>query len=82
MLEAGNEFDLVLSDIQMPGGYDGIKLAEWIKSTRPTQPVTLMTGYADQLDEAHRTGFPILAKPFNIDELQRLLNGLSMRATR
>ncbi|SAK60262.1 sensor histidine kinase/response regulator [Caballeronia glebae] len=82
MLEAGNEFDLVLSDIQMPGGYDGIKLAEWIKSTRPTQPVTLMTGYADQLDEARRTGFTILAKPFNIDELQRLLNSLSMRATR
>ncbi len=82
MLEAGDEFDLVLSDIQMPGSYDGIKLAEWIKSTRPNQPVTLMTGYADQLDEARRTGFTILAKPFNIDELQRLLAGLSMRAAR
>ncbi|WP_321801616.1 hybrid sensor histidine kinase/response regulator [Caballeronia sp. J97] len=80
VLEAGGEFDLVLSDIQMPGNYDGIKLAEWIKSTRPKQPVTLMTGYADQLDEARRTGFAILAKPFNIDELQRLLNGLSTRA--
>jgi signal transduction histidine kinase len=82
MLEAGNAFDLVLSDIQMPGNYDGIRLAEWIKATRPTQPVTLMTGYADQLDEARRTGFAILAKPFNIDDLQRLLNGLSMRVTK
>ncbi|SPB18915.1 sensor histidine kinase/response regulator [Caballeronia novacaledonica] len=82
MLEAGNAFDLVLSDIQMPGNYDGIKLAEWIKATRPKQPVTLMTGYADQLDEARRTGFAILAKPFNIDDLQRLLNGLSMRAAK
>ncbi|SAK62071.1 sensor histidine kinase/response regulator [Caballeronia fortuita] len=79
LLEAGNDFDLVLSDIQMPGQCDGIKLAEWIKSTRPTQPVTLMTGYADQLDEARRTGFAILAKPFNIDDLQRLLNSLSVR---
>jgi hypothetical protein len=41
-----------------------------------------MTGYADQLDEARRTGFAILAKPFNIDDLQRLLNGLSMRAAK
>jgi CheY-like chemotaxis protein len=79
VLEQGNEFDLVLSDIQMPGAYDGIKLAEWIKSTRPRQPVTLMTGYADQLDQARRTGFAILAKPFNIDDLKALLNGLPSR---
>ncbi|SAK81372.1 sensor histidine kinase/response regulator [Caballeronia temeraria] len=82
MLEAGDDFDLVLSDIQMPGNYDGIRLAEWIKMTRPNQSVTLMTGYADQLDEARRTGFAILAKPFNIDDLQRLLNALSVRATK
>jgi signal transduction histidine kinase len=79
VLEAGNEFDLVLSDIQMPGAYDGIKLAEWIKAMRPKQPVTLMTGYADQLDQARRTGFAILAKPFNIDDLKALLNGLPLR---
>jgi signal transduction histidine kinase len=79
VLEAGNEFDLVLSDIQMPGTYDGIKLAEWIKTMRPKQPVTLMTGYADQLEQARRTGVAILAKPFNIDDLKTLLNGLPLR---
>jgi CheY-like chemotaxis protein len=79
VLEEGNEFDLVLSDIQMPGAYDGIKLAEWIKAMRPRQPVTLMTGYADQLEQARRTGFAILAKPFNIDDLKALLNGLPLR---
>jgi CheY-like chemotaxis protein len=79
VLEAGNEFDLVLSDIQMPGACDGIKLAEWIKARRPAQPVTLMTGYADHLEQARRTGFAILAKPFNIDDLKALLNGLPMR---
>jgi signal transduction histidine kinase/CheY-like chemotaxis protein len=79
VLEAGDEFDLVLSDIQMPGACDGIKLAEWIKARRPKQPVTLMTGYADQLEQARRTGFAILAKPFNIDDLKALLNSLPMR---
>jgi signal transduction histidine kinase/CheY-like chemotaxis protein len=79
VLEAGHEFDLVLSDIQMPGAYDGIKLAEWIRSMRPKQPVTLMTGYADQLEQARRTGVAILAKPFNIDDLRALLGGLPMR---
>jgi signal transduction histidine kinase len=79
VLDEGKTFDLVLSDIQMPGAYDGIKLAEWIKDKRPKQPVTLMTGYADQLDQARRTGVAILAKPFNIDDLKALLNGLPLR---
>ncbi|SAK96599.1 integral membrane sensor hybrid histidine kinase [Caballeronia hypogeia] len=79
VLEAGGEFDLVLSDIQMPGACDGIRLAEWIKAKRPRQPVALMTGYADQLEQARRTGFTILAKPFNIDDLKALLDGLPVR---
>jgi signal transduction histidine kinase/CheY-like chemotaxis protein len=79
VLEGGGSFDLVLSDIQMPGTYDGIRLAEWIKAKRPKQRVTLMTGYADQLEQARRTGFAILAKPFNIDDLKALLNGLPLR---
>ncbi|WP_277183066.1 hybrid sensor histidine kinase/response regulator [Caballeronia sp. BR00000012568055] len=79
VLEEGKEFDLVLSDIQMPGATDGIRLAEWIRNQRPQQPVTLMTGYADQLEQARRTGVAILAKPFNIDDLKALLNGLPMR---
>ncbi|BAN26812.1 hybrid sensor histidine kinase/response regulator [Caballeronia insecticola] len=79
VLEAGHEFDLVLSDIQMPGTYDGIRLAEWIRTMRPQQPVTLMTGYADQLEQARRTGVAILAKPFNIDDLKALLDGLPAR---
>ncbi|WP_284506374.1 hypothetical protein [Caballeronia sp. INDeC2] len=41
-----------------------------------------MTGYADQLDEARRNGLAILAKPFDIDDLQRLLNGLPMRTAK
>nr|WP_229012928.1 ATP-binding protein [Paraburkholderia gardini] len=72
-LNAGGTFDLVLSDIQMPGRLSGIDLAERIQHTWPGQRIALMTGYADELERARHLGVPILAKPFDIDELRELV---------
>ncbi|WP_241496000.1 hybrid sensor histidine kinase/response regulator [Paraburkholderia monticola] len=73
VLSAGERFELVLSDIQMPGRLNGIDLAEKVRSAWPSQKIALMTGYADELDRARRLGIAILAKPFNIDELHALV---------
>ncbi len=73
VLEGGAKFELVLSDIQMPGKLNGIDLAEKVRSEWPTQKIALMTGYADELERARRLGVAILAKPFNIDELHALV---------
>jgi nitrogen-specific signal transduction histidine kinase/CheY-like chemotaxis protein len=73
ILIAGDAFDLVLSDIQMPGRLSGIDLAEWVRRSRPAQRIALMTGYADELERAKHLGVPILAKPFDIDELRELV---------
>jgi signal transduction histidine kinase/CheY-like chemotaxis protein len=73
VLNEGGRFDLVLSDIQMPGKLNGIDLAEKVRGTWPTQRIALMTGYADEFERARHTGVPILAKPFNIDELRELV---------
>jgi CheY-like chemotaxis protein len=72
LLSEGSRFDLVLSDIQMPGRLNGIDLAEKVRGTWPTQRIALMTGYADEFERARHTGVTILAKPFNIDELREL----------
>ncbi|CAG9225877.1 hypothetical protein PSAB6_450161 [Paraburkholderia sabiae] len=66
-------FIVVLSDVQMPGKLSGIDLAVWLKTNRPKQPVALMTGYADELERARRTGVPIFAKPFDAQELAPLI---------
>jgi putative nucleotidyltransferase with HDIG domain len=63
-------FDVVVSDIQMPG-MNGLALLEWIKSNRPL-PVILMTGFMElaetlQAAKAGATGF--LAKPFKPEDL-------------
>jgi signal transduction histidine kinase/CheY-like chemotaxis protein len=73
LLSAGASFELVLSDIQMPGRLNGIDLAEKVRSAWPAQKIALMTGYADELERARRLGVAILAKPFNIDELHALV---------
>jgi signal transduction histidine kinase/CheY-like chemotaxis protein len=74
VLTAGERFELVLSDIQMPGKLSGVDLAEKVRSSWPAQKIALMTGYADELDRARHIGVQILAKPFNIDELHALVN--------
>jgi CheY-like chemotaxis protein len=73
LLGQGRRFDLVLSDIQMPGRLNGIDLAEKVRGTWPSQRIALMTGYADEFERARHTGVTILAKPFNIDELRELV---------
>ena len=73
VLQSGAQYDLVLSDVQMPGRTNGIDLAEWVKQYRPEQLIALMTGYAVELERARKTGVRIFAKPFDSDELAVLL---------
>jgi PAS domain S-box-containing protein len=71
-LEAGERFDLVLSDIVMPGPVDGAALASRLLAHFPDVPIVLMTGY----QEPSRTvppGVEILRKPFDLQALQDAL---------
>ncbi|BAN25630.1 hybrid sensor histidine kinase/response regulator [Caballeronia insecticola] len=73
LLGEGYGFDLVLTDVQMPGRMNGIDLAEQILKRLPSQRLVLMTGYADELERAKHLGVPILAKPFDMDDLVDLI---------
>jgi PAS domain S-box-containing protein len=61
-------FDLVVSDIVMPGGMDGAALANAIRARKPELPVLLVTGFSPSASHAE---FPILRKPFDLSELSR-----------
>lgn len=56
-------FDLVLSDIEMPGEIDGITLATALTNRNPPLPVVLMTGYAVRLEQAVQRKLDVLPKP-------------------
>ena len=63
ILTDGPIFDVVLSDIVMPGALDGIHFAEALRREYPDLPVVLMTGYTAKLDNARDDGFTVLPKP-------------------
>ena len=71
-LAAGERYDVVLSDIVMPG-MDGLALAARIRSDHPQLPLVLMTGYAGKLHEAESRGLIVLPKPFEPGLLLRTL---------
>jgi signal transduction histidine kinase/CheY-like chemotaxis protein len=72
-LADGPACDVVLSDIVMPGGMDGLQLAAELRRRWPELPLVLMTGYAEKLGEAEAQGLLVLPKPF---EPQLLLSTL------
>ncbi|MFA6003198.1 MAG: response regulator [Elusimicrobiota bacterium] len=69
-------FDLVLSDIHMPGSIDGVKLVESIKQVSPGTDVIIMTGVPD-LDTAIPAlklgAYDYLIKPFNQGLLESVI---------
>src|SRR5262245_20180328 len=69
-------FDLVLSDVRMPG-MNGVDLFRRVHELNPTLPVILMTAFALEgiVQEALREGaFTLLPKPFEIEHLVAALS--------
>lgn len=64
-------FDLVLTDIRMPG-MNGVDLFRAIRQLHPTVPVLLMTAFAVEhlIQQALREGvYMVIPKPFDVEQL-------------
>jgi PAS domain S-box-containing protein len=64
VLNSGQPFDVILSDLVMPGEKNGLDLARHVRSRWPALPVLLATGYSDQAAKAIEEGFPLISKPY------------------
>jgi PAS domain S-box-containing protein len=74
-------FDLVISDVMMPGGISGIDLAARLAARTDAPPILLITGYSNAVREAAKSGLAILSKPFQIRALDLAIKEkLSARA--
>jgi signal transduction histidine kinase/CheY-like chemotaxis protein len=63
-LAAEGGVGLLLSDIVMPGGVDGVTLLRRLRRDAPGMPALLMSGYAPDLGALQAAGAGFLAKPF------------------
>jgi CheY-like chemotaxis protein len=74
----GPAFDLALVDLSMPG-LSGWEVAKGLRAAQPNVPIALVTGWGDQIDfaEARSRGIDyLMAKPFNVDDMTRLVAGV------
>ena len=79
MIEAApNMFDLVFTDVVMPGT-NGIELAKEIRRRWPDLPVVLTSGYSHVLAEEGSHGFELLKKPYSLDGVTGILRGRPRR---
>jgi len=76
----GGDFDVVFSDVVMPG-MNGIALGEQVRKRYPGIPVVLTSGYNAVMVEEGWHGFELVLKPYTADNLvsvfRRAIAGLA-----
>jgi signal transduction histidine kinase len=66
--------DGIISDMVMPGEWDGLELVRQVRRRNGQVPVLLMTGYSSAAAQAREEGYTLLEKPFNLEQLARGLS--------
>lgn len=66
---APDSFDLLLTDIVMPG-MDGVELANRAKATRPHLKIVFITGFAGMAGDDAK----VISKPFHLGNLTRKID--------
>jgi PAS domain S-box-containing protein len=77
-MDAGEQFDLLMTDVIMPEGMNGLELAKLVRARFPNLPIILTSGYNDVVPPAG-AAFPVLRKPVPYEELHRAVSA-SLRA--
>ena len=77
ILERDSGFDLLFTDVVMPGSISAIELAALAQRRRPDIAVLLTSGYArDLIPVEDRPDYPMIAKPYRGEELMARLRSV------
>ena len=72
-----DKFDLVFSDVAMPGSLNGIELARRIRHSAVPLPTLLTTGFSDEAIKAIDDGLAIISKPYALGTLRRSIEAFA-----
>ncbi|MEL7446237.1 MAG: response regulator [Pseudomonadota bacterium] len=77
LISKGQEFDLVVSDVVMPG-MDGPAMVRAIRQQRPDLPVLFMSGYAEEQlrKDIDIPDMHFIAKPFSVQSIGEKVGGV------
>jgi CheY-like chemotaxis protein len=75
LLEKGMPIDVLLTDVIMPDGINGLELAQNVAKLRPQIHVLMVSGYSRELLAAKEgiTGMRLMSKPYEISDLAQAL---------
>lgn len=76
LMVGGESVDLIFSDVVMPGGMNGVELAEEVRRRFPNVPILLATGYSDAIAGLNDKGLAVITKPYSGDILCRRIDEL------
>jgi len=79
--DPAQRIDLLLTDVMMPGRFDGFALARRARELRPGLPIVLVSGYPDAPQDRAwqalpKDGLAFVKKPFDATRLAQLLRQL------
>ncbi len=80
LLVKAGEPDVLMTDVMLASGMNGVDLADTAKGIRPGLAVIFMSGFTaspETQDRIRTARAPFLAKPFTTPQLERALNRLS-----
>lgn len=75
MLEQ-HAFNVLFTDVSLPG-MSGIELAQKVGLSMPALKIIFASGYGAQISKNIGSGAYSLPKPYDIDQLQQILDGIS-----
>jgi len=79
VLETDAHFDLLLSDVILPGGINGPEFVKQVKGDYPNLKVLFMTGYAESMKYEHngdQQEYDLISKPFRKQEIANRLRDI------
>ena len=77
--------DVLLTDVVLGSGMNGIDLADAARAVTPGLPVIFMSGFtavAEAQKRINDSGAPLLAKPATLSQLERALNAVTPGSSR
>ena len=80
LLQGPGAPDVLLTDVVLKTGINGIDLAQAARKARPGLPVIFMSGYTAVPEAQQRireTGAPLLSKPFTTPQLERAMDAVA-----
>lgn len=78
LLDRHGEIRVVLTDVQMPGDMDGLKLAHYVRERFPPTLLFVVSGNAPPSREALPARATFLPKPFDLHRLMRQIDRSGM----